>query len=173
MSRRYVLKETARYRCGWACARCRRENRERGSVWAFAPLKVNSFTGCWQDEVELSCEGAQQKARKRLFRLQERVNMRCDTSGLGVSGVCRGCGRRQYWAPSGRHALAVMLAAASGVALCALRGIPQGRAWLTLGLCAAVSALLTELGALVVIRWRLQCGPEEQRPWVEEVFPEA
>lgn len=172
--RRRILWADVLYRCGWACERCGRENRERSSVRAFDPLRLNQFADNWQDEVHFSGEVAQEKARKRLFRLQARVNMKNDLRGLRVTGVCRKCGRQQRWAPARRHALAAVMAALTFAALCLGAGVPaEGSLWAAYAAAAVSAALFAEAAALGVTRWRLRRGPESCRPWVEEIFRDA
>ena len=145
-------------------------NRERGEIRAFDRVTRNAFTDNLADEVELSGEIAGEKARRRLFRLQERVNGRCWLRGLQATGLCRKCGRRQMWAPVWRHSLAGTAAVATFAALCMPAGIPaEPRRWLSYALASATAMLLAEAAGLMTVQWRLRRAPESSRPWVEEI----
>lgn len=174
MYRRRFIAARAKYRCEWKCAGCGRRSREGGEVAAADRLAVNRFTDNMADEVNLSGEIAQEKARKKLFRLQEAVNGRRWLQGLRISGVCRRCGRRQFWASAVRHAWTVVMAAACLAALIVLNGLPAGgAAWLGYLAAAAAAALLTEGASLLLTRWRLGwLADQECAPWVEEFFPD-
>lgn len=174
MLRRHFIAAKAKYRCEWKCTGCGRMNRERGEVAAADRVAVNQFTGSLYDEVGLSGELAQEKARRRLFALQRDVNDGYWLQGLRVSGVCRKCGRRQFWAPGLRHAWAVMAAAACFGIFAGVIGFPEsGEAWLGYAAAAAASAFLTEAAALLLTRWQLnrQADPE-CAPFLEEIPPE-
>lgn len=174
MIRGPFLAAKARYRCGWRCARCGAGNRERGEIRAFDRVTWNAFTDNLVDEVDLSGEIAGEKARKRLFRLQERVNVRCWLRGLQATGLCRKCGRRQMWAPVWRHSLAGTAVVATFAALCLLAGIPaEPRRWLLYALACAAVMLLAEAVGLLTVRRRLRRAPEPCRPWVEEICREV
>lgn len=170
MIRGPLLAAKARYRCGWRCARCGAVNRERGEIRAFDRVSRNAFADNLVDEVELSGELAGEKARRRLFRLQERVNDRCWLRGLQSTGLCRKCGRRQLWAPVWRHSLAGTAAVVTFAVLCMSAGIPaELRCWLSYVLASAAAMLLTEAAGLLITRWHLRRAPESCRPWVEEI----
>lgn len=175
MMRRRFLAARVRYRCQWKCTRCGRINRERGEVHAADRVAITPFTDNLYDEVCLSGELAQGKARKKLHRLQEAVNGRHALAGLRVSGICRRCARQQFWAPALRHTWAAVAAAACFAAILGLTGLPvDGLAWFACLGASALAALLAEAASLTVTRWRLgRLADPEYAPFVEELFPEA
>lgn len=174
MYRRRFLAAKARYRCTWRCVRCGRLNCERGEVHAADRVAVSQFTNNLYDEVSLSGEIAQEKARRKLHRLQEAVNGQHSLMGLQVSGICRKCSGRQFWSPALRHTWAVVMAAAGFAALVWTGGFPRsGTAWLACLAAAGIAALLTESAALGVTQQRLRrLADPECAPYVEELFPE-
>lgn len=171
MIRRRFLAARARYRCEWKCTRCGRMNRERGATRAADRVAVGQYTDNLPDEVELSGQTASEMARRKLFRLQERVNADRRLQGLSISGVCRKCGARQFWAPASRHAWA----AAAGIICMAVllwcAGVPENAdLWFAYGAAVLLSVLLAEGAVLEVIRWRLnRLADPECAPWVEEI----
>lgn len=171
MMRRRFLAARARYRCEWRCTGCGRMNRERGATRAADRVAVGQYTDNLPDEVSLSGQVASEMARRRLFRLQARVNDGHHLLGLGVSGVCRKCGLRQFWAPAVRHAWAVTAAISCMAVLLLCAGVPtQGELWLAYGAAALASALLTEGAALEITRRRLnRLDDPECAPWLEEI----
>lgn len=170
MRRRFLAAQT-RYRCEWKCVSCGRMNRERGSVASADRVRLNQFTDNLYDEVQLSGEIAQEKARRRFFRFQQQVNEGGWLQGLRVSGVCRKCGARQFWAPAVRHTWALVMAMACLALLLTTLGLPaDGNAWLAYLAAAVATALLTEGASLLVTRWRLgRRADEDCAPWVEEI----
>ena len=170
MRRRFLAART-RYLCEWKCVGCGRMNRERGAIAAADRVRINSFTDNLYDEVLLSGDMAQEKARKRFFRFQQQVNEGGWLQGLRVSGVCRKCGARQFWAPAVRHTWAVVAALACLALLLTVLGLPaDGAAWLAYLAVTAATALLTEGVALLLVRWQLErLGDEDCAPWVEEI----
>lgn len=174
MRGRYITART-RYRCWWKCTACGRMNRERGSIAAADRVRVNQFTDNLYDETQLSGELAQEKARRRFFRFQRQVNEGGWLQGLRVSGVCRKCGARQYWAPAVRHTWALVMAAACLALLLTVLGLPaDGRLCLVYLASAAVAALLTEGASLLLASWRLGRRTDaECAPWLEEIPAEA
>ena len=171
MVRRRYLHAAQKYRCSYTCTRCGRENRESGFVRAADPIRPNGFTDNLGDEVHLSGEIAAEKAQKKFYALQARVNGRCWYSGLRISGRCRKCGKRQFWSPFLRHAATAMLAG------CTLSGLILLHSWpatldsvlLLIGVIVA-SALLTEGAALLVARLWAKHQQEEHLPWLEAVY---
>lgn len=174
MYRRRFLAAKARYRCEWKCSRCGRMNHERGEVSAADQIAVNHFTSSLYDEVNLSGEIAQEKACRKLYRLQQAVNGQHWLWGLQISGMCRKCGRQQSWAPMLRHTWAMMMAAAGSAAVVWRFGLPDS--WISLLNClaaAGTAALITEGIALSITRWRLRrLADLEYAPYMEELFPE-
>lgn len=170
MTRGRFLLAAQKYRCSYICTRCGKENRESGFVRAADPVRLNAFTDNLGDEYHLSGEIATDKARRKFYRLQTRVNSRCWYSGLRVSGRCRRCGKRQLWSPFLRHA------AAAGIAACTLGGLIWLHGWpvdvssaLTLTGMTAASALLTEGSALLAARLWAKYQPEDHLPWLEAI----
>lgn len=175
MIRRRFLAAQARYRCEWKCAHCGRLNRERGATRAADRVAVGQYTDNLPDEVNLSGQAAAGMARRRLFRLQARVNDHRWLRGLGVSGVCRKCGLRQFWAPAVRHAWATAAAIICLSLLLLYAGVPAtGPRWFACCAAMLLAALLTEAAALTAACWRLnrladpECAPTvEEIPWEE------
>lgn len=173
MHRRHFLAAKGRYCCEWTCTHCGRRSRERGEVRAADHIRINQFTDNLHDEVNLSGELAQEKARRRLFRLQEAVNDMHWLAGLRVAGLCRKCGRRQFWSPLLRHLLSSALALACFAGLMWLAGPPAAASqWFACLAASAAIALLTEGTALLLIRRRLERLPDpEAAPRIHELFP--
>lgn len=171
MVRRRFLAAQARYRCEWKCAHCGRLNRERGATHAADRIAVGQYTDNLPDEVNLSGQAAAGMARRRLFRLQARVNDHRWLRGLGVSGVCRKCGLRQFWAPAMRHAWATVAAVICLSLLLLYAGVPgNGPMRLAFGAAMLLAALFTEAAALLAVRWRLKrLADSECAPTVEEI----
>ena len=170
MVRGRYLHAVQKYRCCYTCPRCGKNNRETGYTRAADPVRPNSFTDNLGDEVYLSGEIASERAQKKFYALQARVNGRCWYSGLHVSGQCRKCGKRQFWSPFLRHT------AAAALACCTLAGIIWWFGWpanvsgmLRLTGITAVSALLTEGSSLLAARLWARRQPEDHLPWLEAV----
>lgn len=169
--RRFYLTVQTHYRCTWKCTACGSPNRERGRIAAVDRVMRSGFTDNLYDEVQLSGELAGEKARGRFFRLQQRVNARGWLRGLSVSGVCRKCGARQFWAPAARHAWAV-IAALACLALLLTMGVAPADHWLAYPAAMAASALLAEGLALLMVRWRLKrLKDPDCAPWIREAVP--
>lgn len=170
--RRCYLTVQTRYRCTWKCTACGSLNRERGRIAAVDRVMCSGFTDNLYDEMQLSGELAGEKARKRFFRLQRRVNARGWLWGLSVSGVCRKCGARQFWAPAARHAWAVIAALVCLALLLMTGAAPAAERWLAYPAAMAASALLAEGLALLMVRWRLKrLKDPDCAPWIREAVP--
>lgn len=171
MIRARYLYAAQKYRSYYTCTRCGRENREFGFVRAVDPVRLNGFMDNLSDEVHLSGEIATEKAQKKFYALQARVNSRCWYSGLRVSGRCRKCGKRQFWSPFLRHAAAAILAGCTLGGLLWLHGWPTDiSSALTLTGITFASALLTEGATLLFARLWAKHQQEEHLPWLEAVY---
>lgn len=171
MVRGRYLHAAQKYCCSYTCTRCEKANWESGFVRAADPVRPNSFTDNLGDEVFLSGEIATEKAQKKFYALQARVNGRCWYSGMRVSGRCRKCGKRQFWSPFLRHAAAAALAGCTLGGLLWLHGWPVDvSTTLMLISITAASALLTEGAALLFARLWAKHQQEEYLPWLEAVY---
>ena len=170
MPRGRYLFAAQKYRCSYQCTRCKRDNREYAFVRAADPVRFNGFTDNLYDEMHLSGELAADKARKRFYSLQARVNDACWYWGLRVSGRCRTCGKRQSWSPAIRHALALALAMVCLTVFLWRMGQPVGEPYLLWGAATALGAfLMGEVLGLIVVRLWARRQMEQYRPWIEAV----
>lgn len=170
MPRGHYLFAAQKYRCSYHCTRCGKENREYAFVRAADPVWFNGFTDNLYDEMHLSGEIATNKAQKRFYRFQARVNDACWYWGLRVSGRCRKCGKRQSWSPAIRHALALVLAMVCLAVFLWQMGEPVEAAYFLQGAAIALGVFLIGEGVgLIIVRLWAHREPEQCLPWIEAI----
>ena len=174
MTRGRYLLAAQKYRCSYTCTSCGQANREYGFVRSADPVRMNSFTDNLGDEYHLSGEIATEKARRKFYRLQARVNGRYWYNGLRVSGKCKKCGRRQLWSPAFRHSAAALLSCLALAAQLWLHGVPESinEALLLTGVTAG-SALLGEISILLAAHLWANRQNEDDLPWLEAIHKKA